>query len=253
MKDLNLEQLIQQIKLEQLIQQIKELPPESREARKLKNKLVHEIQKSHLIGIPKLKQLNIKHGIAVDLSDEDIDELRLFALGETLNRTDEYNPLRFNNVQIRFWAFLCDLDCMAGILFVHVPVMVWINYKVKSIYLTERNKRYRSKVQAVSLDAPLNSESTTTLGDCLPAPAPSDCLFREFIKEDPEGILKKTKMKNCDVSLQQILLLLLDDCKWKEIANKLQVAMGSVNSFYTRCLKNQKIRDYFKENEFGLQ
>lgn len=215
--------------LRELILQIKELSPKSSEARKLKNALVSKIKESHLIGILKLKQLNIQDGIAVDLSDEDIDELRLLALAETLNRIDEYNPDK-------------------------APVMAWINWSVKNIYRTERNKKYRNKVQTVSLDAP-NSESTTTLHDCLPSPAPSKKreihrLFRELIQNDPEDFLKNVLIKSSktgnQISLQKVLLMRLEGITLAAIDMETGVSYKSINSSINR--NKAKLKEYITKH-----
>ena len=70
-------------------------------------------------------------------------------------------------------------------------------------------------------------------------------LLRELIQNDPEGILKNIKIKKHDVSLQQILLMLLDDKKWKEIALELHLSISTAQSFYSRSLEKPEVRNYF--------
>lgn len=219
-------------KMKELIQQIRRFSPKTKEARKLKNALASEIKESRLIGILKLKQLNIQDRIAYDLSDEDINSLRLLALAETLNRINEYNPEK-------------------------AEVMAWINWSVRNIYRTERNKIYRNKVKTVSLDVPKKSESTTTLHDFLPYPEPSEQdennrLFRELIEKDPEGFLKNKLIKSHEngnqISLQKVLLMRLENRKFKEISEKTGIPLKSIHSSIKDIKRNTKLREYITKH-----
>lgn len=267
--------------LQELIEKIQDLPDNSRKRRKLLNQLITSIQESgKLTSVYTFNSRKCNIHLTTQFKDVYND-----ALGETFlyiaQNIDDYNPekpvMAWVNQTLE-WKFLTAFNK-------EYPEERWIVSKKDSTYfkllilmfflendfnfkrtliacinwknkiIIQKNEKRRQNRVLVSFDAPINSDPTTTLSDWLAAPEPSrnHRLLYEFIEDDPERILKNTKMRNCDVSLQQILLLLLDGYKWKEIANKLQVAMGSVNSFYTRCLKNQKIRDYFRENGFGLQ
>lgn len=270
--------------LQELVQQIQDLPPNSRERCNLLAQLIASIQESgKLTSIVTFSSR--KGNIHLTTRFEDVYN---DALGKAFlyiaQNIDDYNPenevMAWVN-QTFEWNFLTafykeypkkrpivskkeiihllmllvlDFNLEDNFNFKKTLVITCIDWDIKSIVQKIEN-RYRNQVQLVSFDAPINSDSTTTWQDFLPAPEPSrnHRWLCEFIEDDPEEILENAKMRNCDVSLQQILLLLLDGYKWKEIAEKLQVLMGSVNSFYTRCLKNQKIRDYFRENGFGLQ
>lgn len=200
-----------------LIKLIKESSINSHIARKAKSRLVKTIQESrNFIGINKLRQLNKKHGVCVNLSREDIESLRLLALAETLNCLDQY-----------------DSEI--------APVMAWLNYRTKSIYLVERNKLYRNKVETVSMD-----ESMIMLVSAVNRENEQERhrLFRELIREDPERILRGEKTRN-NITLQQIYLRLSAGNKWKEIADEFKVSISTVSVFFSRKLKDLRIRNYF--------
>ena len=190
----------------------------SRIALKAKDRLVKTIQKSEkLVGIIKLRQLNEKDNICKNMSDEDIKDLRTLALAETLNRLDKYKPTK-------------------------APVMAFVNYKVKSIYRTERNKLYRNKTLPIYFAD--YSSFPKLLVENEEKEQERHRLLREFILEDPEGILGEIKTTN-NVTLQQILLMLLDGKKWKEIEDELQISLSTAESCFKRSMKKLEIRNYF--------
>ena len=71
--------------------------------------------------------------------------------------------------------------------------------------------------------------------------------LKELVKSDPEQYLQNETIKGYPhVSLQVIILMLLDGKKWREISDELNVPLSSASSFYQRRL--HKIVAYLKKH-----
>jgi hypothetical protein len=97
------------------------------------------------------------------------------------------------------------------------------------------------RLEAVDYDAPASELNEDA------------CLLRDFIKEDPEGLLQETTVNYVNkstqvkesLSLQHILLQRLDGKTWEEIAVEDGITITSASSFLQRNLRKEKIRAYF--------
>ena len=67
----------------------------------------------------------------------------------------------------------------------------------------------------------------------------------EFLEADPENILKNKKIRNQDLSLQDILLMKFEGYTFEEIGEYFSIPPGTVSSFYYRNLEDLEIRQYF--------
>ena len=214
--------LLSDPELRKFVLLIKELGTERKEKLKWLDKLIDVIQRSE--KLTKLSTLISRRGCFYATTQ--LEDLYADALGDTFlyiaKNIDDYDPTN--------------------------EVMAWVNETLNWKFLTAFNREYRNREnevnrQATSLDALQNYNFD------VPASEPCETqeryrLLREFILEDPEEIFKERKTTN-DVTLQDILLMLLDRKKWKEIAEKFQIPISTAERFYARSLENLKIRDYF--------
>ncbi len=73
-------------------------------------------------------------------------------------------------------------------------------------------------------------------------------MLREFIKDDPEGILQNTCIgEDKNANLQKVLLMKLNEEKWENISKKLGHPIPRLSELYQRNLKKPKIIDYFRK------
>ncbi|MGD1914219.1 MAG: hypothetical protein ACFB2X_26310 [Rivularia sp. (in: cyanobacteria)] len=194
--------------LRELVQQIQQLAPNDRERQKLLNQLIKKIKQTK-----KLKKFISYYNLP------DFQDVYADALGDCLTyiskKIDKYNP--------------------------KYPVMAWVNQILKCSFSKVFKKRYRKQIQSVILDefqlTNISAASHKEEDICI--------LVREFIQNDPEGILKNIKMEKYNVSLQNILLMILHEKKWKEIAEELQRKIPTIQSFYRRSLGKPEIKEYF--------
>ncbi|MBO3461331.1 hypothetical protein G7B40_038810 [Aetokthonos hydrillicola Thurmond2011] len=74
-----------------------------------------------------------------------------------------------------------------------------------------------------------------------------DELLREFVKNDPEGILQNTCIgEDKNANLQKVLLMRLNEEKWSDISKKLGHSIPRLSELYQRSLQKHKIIDYFR-------
>lgn len=80
-----------------------------------------------------------------------------------------------------------------------------------------------------------------------PEPESIGSKLREFIETDPEDHLGKHIRDNPKATFQAILLMRLDNLKWQDIANRLNITShATVNNFHDKQLC--KWKDYFREH-----
>jgi hypothetical protein len=88
----------------------------------------------------------------------------------------------------------------------------------------------------------------------LPAPQDSKTILEyvmDWIDEDADGLLRKTKMKKYDrITAQIVLKHRIINTSWKELSNQLNAPVSSLSSFFTRqCLP---LLRKFAQSEFYL-
>ena len=194
--------------LKELVEQIQQLPLKDKQRRKLLTELIIKIQTEGRLK----KFVSYQHL-------PDFDDLYADAMTDCLTyistSIDKYDPEK-------------------------AEVIAWVNQTLLFKFRTAFNKRYRNKIQLVFDELKLMNILAVSQEK-----EDSYILLRELIQNDPEEILKNIKIKKHNVSLQQILLMLLDDKKWKEIALELQITISTAQSFYSRSLEKPEVRNYF--------
>ena len=72
-------------------------------------------------------------------------------------------------------------------------------------------------------------------------------LLREFLNDDPEGILRNTCVgEDTNANLQKLLLMRLNEEKWSEISQTLNHPIPRLSELYQRSMKKRNIIDYFR-------
>jgi alpha-L-fucosidase len=137
-------------------------------------------------------------------------------------------------------------------------VMAWVNqtlwYKFHTTY-NEIHKSKRNNIEIVSLNAEINcGEGQTTTDkeyiDNLPSKQyeHEDEEYRlvlEFVEHDYKGVLKSLVLKSKNgnrISLQEVLLMRLQDKTLEEISDKYQISLKSISSFFQRNIAT--VKDY---------
>ncbi|MBW4511470.1 MAG: hypothetical protein KME64_33905 [Scytonematopsis contorta HA4267-MV1] len=135
-------------------------------------------------------------------------------------------------------------------------VMAWVNqtllYKFRTTYY-EIHKSKRNKIEIVSLNAENNcGEGQTTTDkeyiDNLHSKQYEHEDYRlvlECVEHDPEGVLEGLVLESKNgnkVSLQQVLLLRLQDKTLEEVSKEYQISLKSISSFFQRNIAT--VKDY---------
>jgi DNA-directed RNA polymerase specialized sigma24 family protein len=146
---------------------------------------------------------------------------------------DFYNEARQNTVM-----YICQrIDTYRP----EHPVMAWANFILaKQLYKVIGEWMKSSSLEPEEMDRIPYPDK--------PADEPSQ-LLREFIRDDPDGLLQaETLSKRPDVTFQYILLERLadEDKTFTDIANHLGIPISTLCSFFARRLK--KLKPYFQEH-----
>jgi DNA-directed RNA polymerase specialized sigma24 family protein len=137
-------------------------------------------------------------------------------------------------------------------------VMAWVNQTLWYKFYTAYNKTHkfkRNNIQIVSLNSAKNcSEGETNAHvefvDSLPSKQYEHedkeyLLVLEFVEHDPKGVLKSLVLKSKNgnrISLQEVLLMRLQDKTLEEISDKYQISLKSISSFFQRNIAT--VKDY---------
>lgn len=214
----------QQLNLEliELIQQIKQLQPKSKERRKLINRLFKRIQPQFI-----QKSQAIFSGQDKFLIED--------AQQETYINIQKYiHTYKPEKSKFMTWVITIFKNNFGQLLEKH-----------KKAYITRIPRQIadsseeENKLDVVSLDAKNYDDFLASDNKQLAKK------IREFLKADPENILKNKKIRNQDLSLQDILLYKQEGYTFKEIGEYFSISPGTVSSFYDRNLKDPEIRQYF--------
>lgn len=252
--------------LQLLIQKIQDLPPESREGRKLMTKLMKSIG-GYIFYDRKTGKGTQVSGILLPLESLVNMDLQSLA-GKTKKSGKASRPLKslipqkhlqeelYAEAKVNTFCYIHDninkYDPGKG------TVKSWVNRTLCLKFLDAFNNEYRGtklqKAKAESLDAPIKLGSTTTWHDCLPARPPSKKheihrLFRELIQNDPEDFLKNVLIRSRDgnqISLQEALLMRLEGITLEAIDMETGVSFRSISSCINR--KNAELRAYITKH-----
>ncbi|GJD22370.1 hypothetical protein RIVM261_073260 [Rivularia sp. IAM M-261] len=210
--------------LRELVLTIKALPKTDRARRKAINDLISKIQNAH--------NLKINFGEFNDLPN--FQDLYTDALSDTLvyiiDNIETYNP--------------------------EGKVMAWVNktitFKFWDVCYKQvgRKGQKQAKNQVKIVSFPEGYET--------PAPSEEDKLLREFLEQDTGELLNKllnyinqeTQVKG-RILLKEVLLMLLDGDKQKDIRSQLHIPAQSLSSFIKR--NGEDAINYLRENGFDFE
>lgn len=210
--------------LRELVITIKALPKTDRARRKAINDLIGKIQNA--------KNLKKNFGEFNDLPN--FKELYTDALSDTLtdiiDNIEKYDPQR--------------------------EIMAWVNktlnFKFWDVYREQVGKEMRkqTKYQAKRVSFPEGYDT--------PASSEEDKLLREFIEQDIGELLnkplnytnQKTQVKG-RILLKEILLMLLDGYKQKDIRSQLHIPPQSLSSFIKR--NGEEAISYLRKSGFDFE
>jgi DNA-directed RNA polymerase specialized sigma24 family protein len=120
------------------------------------------------------------------------------------------------------------------------PVMAWVNFCL-NIHFMRVVEEYYKHSSLPSLD---DLEKDIPVDE-----APSEAqLLREFLHEDPEGLLKAARLRERPEITFQFLALAkyVEDQTWEAIADDLGIPLQTLCSFFNRRL--QKLMPYFHKH-----
>jgi DNA-directed RNA polymerase specialized sigma24 family protein len=112
-------------------------------------------------------------------------------------------------------------------------------------------RKYRARYESISFDNSDAMAEAMAEAEIAKMPKPESDLgtseLYQFIKTDPEGHLAAKHIRNHpEATLQKILLMRLNDLKWQEIADQLNISsLSTINNFSDRQLRN--LNNYFRK------
>lgn len=125
-------------------------------------------------------------------------------------------------------------------------VMTWVKLILDSRF-KDMLRKYRVPHESISIDDPDTMVEAEIAKIYEPEPESIGSKLREFIETDPEDHLGKHIRDNPKATFKAILLMRLDNLKWQDIADRLNIASHTtVHSFHDRQLC--KWEDYFRKN-----
>ena len=218
------------LQLRQLVCEAQQYPAKSVERRKVLNKLITKIQQSN-----KLKRFTQWQNLP---DFEDIyHEAKAITYLEICNKIENYHP--------------------------EYKVMAWVNQIFKWRF-QDVSRAYRNQPRILSLDeldsCKSDSDKSTSkelsrvekeLNEKLISESENEfevSTVRNFVKNDPEGILQKIYIgEDKSANLQKVILMRLDNEKWEDISQKLGHSISRLSELYQRNIKKRKIIDYFRK------
>ena len=122
------------------------------------------------------------------------------------------------------------------------PILPWILGIFKNKFYDALKRNRPSKVCILSLD-----NLNYNIRDCSKEDDPQDNNLQDFLKSDPENILRTTTIRGCpEITFQKLLwLILIEDKAWETIAKELDSNISTLSSFYQRNIKKHKA--YFEK------
>lgn len=191
--------------LQQLALAAQQHPPQNSERQVVLNRMWQRILKSKRLGHP--QQGAWTPLLYQDLYNEALSRTCL----EICQKIDRYNPKH--------------------------PVMAWVNYCLKNHFrrVVEDYYKHSSLPSIDDLEKDIPVDET-----------PSDAqLLRQFLEEDPDGLLKAERLRERpDVTFQFLALAkYVEDKTWESIADDLKISVQTLCSFFNRRL--QKLIPYF--------
>lgn len=128
-------------------------------------------------------------------------------------------------------------------------VMGWINMLLDRRFINVGIKQWQDGREK-RLGKRLNLQDLIKAEEGIPSPEKETTnldILRQFIIDDPEGLLQSRHIqKRPDVTFQLLLLYKLDDRTFKSISQELGIPIPTLNSFYRRSLND--LLPYFQKH-----
>jgi DNA-directed RNA polymerase specialized sigma24 family protein len=205
-----------EVRLADRVQEIRALALQSSQRRQLLNRLVNEILQSGKLGHP--QQSAWPPSLYEDLYNEALQKT-LLIICQTI---DQYNPDH--------------------------PVMAWVNFRLHHQFIEvvkDYQKQGITQMPKTGNHFPIRLPSL----EDLPVSAPStdaDLQIRQFLQQDPEGLLKKQRLRERpEITFHALAIAKVVEGKsWTEMAASMGVPAQTLCSFFNRQLKS--LIPYFK-------
>jgi DNA-directed RNA polymerase specialized sigma24 family protein len=206
--------------LQQLAIVAKQHEPGTKERQIALNKLINAILRSSQVGHPQSGQW------AASLYEDLYNEALQKTWMEICQKIEQYNPA--------------------------YPVMAWVNIILQRRFIDvvrEYQRQGRTNLPQRGENRAPNVLSLDDLDKEVPANEEDsdDRRVREFLRDDPENLLKQEHIRGrMDVTLQKVIWLkFVEDKTWEEMSAELNVAIPSLASFFQRRL--HKLKPYFEK------
>lgn len=199
------------------VQEIRALAFHSSQRRQLLNWLINEILQSGKLGHP--QQSAWPANLYEDLYNEALQKT-LIIICQTI---DQYNPEH--------------------------PVMAWVNFRLNRQFIEvvkDYQKQGITQMPETGSHFPIRLPSLEDLPLFSPA-ADADLQVQQFLQQDPEGLLKKQRLRERPEVTFQILAIakFVEGQSWTEVATSMGVSAQTLCSFFNRQLKD--LIPYFKK------
>ncbi|MBP5972933.1 hypothetical protein HW132_09355 [Brasilonema sp. CT11] len=216
--------------LRQLVKEAQLHPPKSRERRKSLNQLIKKIQ--------------------------DSGKLNKFTQWQSLPDFEEI----YQEAEAKTYVEICkNLNNYHS----EHKVMAWVN-QIFQWRFQDILRQIRNRPRILSLDEldscgsdsdkPTSKELSRAkdeLKDKLIAESDDELKLsavRDFVKNDLEGILRKTYIReDQNANLQVVMLMRLNEYKWEDISKKLGHPIPRLSELYQRNIKKRTIINYFRK------
>jgi DNA-directed RNA polymerase specialized sigma24 family protein len=208
--------------LKNLAIEAKESPPGSAQRQRALSHLIREIMGSRSLGHP--QRGNWSANLYEDFRNEALSKTYL----DICQKLKNYDPERGE-------------------------VMAWFNTLLKFNFMEVVRKYMRNGLTEIpgALEGPFvlslteaemekhfSTEEVLTLAQQV----------RQFLQEDPKGLLEEESIRNYpSVTLKSLLLKkYVDDLTWDQISKDVDIPFSTLSTFCQRCLKKSEIEQYFQ-------
>jgi DNA-directed RNA polymerase specialized sigma24 family protein len=208
---------------QQLQQQVAEActyPLLSLQRQKLLNRIIQTIYRSGRLGHPQ------RHQWPQNLYEDLYNEALQKTLIEICQKLDQYNPEH--------------------------PVMAWVNFRLNYQFIeVVRDYQKQGVTQMPKAGGPipvrLPSLEALPLLAAQATDESSELQMRQFLQQDPEGLLQKQRLRERpEITFQELAIAKFTEGKsWTEIAKTLDISAQTLCSFFNRQLKI--LTPYFKK------
>ncbi len=207
--------------LEQFAQDAQRHPVQTSERQVALNRLVQGVLRSPHLGHPQ------RGAWAANLYEDLYHEALQRTLLDICQKINNYNPA--------------------------YPVMAWVNFTLKYQFINVVNDRKKAGITYLPR-AEWNATTVLPSLEDLDRYVPSSetesehQLLRQFLEEDPEGLLKAERLRERpEITFQSVALAkVVEDQTWADISDCLGISVQTLCSFFNRCLR--KLKPYFHKH-----